>query len=100
MESVSGYLHNPMNQAWCSKVAIAEIAGFGEAICDLLGMQSSHWHWFDQYRDEFQTLGLHKMTTQTKQHLLQFAALNTHPLISEVEKWLQGYYEFDPACLT
>lgn len=98
-DCVRGYLHNPMNQAWCSMIVIARMAGFAN-VDTLLGVPGDTWQVVLDHQELFQHDGLDRMTTQTKTQLLQCRALDKHAVGKEIKAWLEGEFEFDPACLT
>lgn len=50
--------------------------------------------------DIFQYQGLETLNEQQKQRLLTKYQQFDHPCSIEICQWLQGYYKFDPACLT
>ncbi len=93
-------LHNPMNQAWCSKVSLARIKHADEVLFGLDIAPESLLRSLLADSEYFQYHGLDRLSTQKRHTLIQCYAKFDHPMANEVINWLSGAYKFDPDCLT
>ena len=109
---VSGHAVNPMKQPWLSQIPIATLpynysqgdaydrdrvgrscaqVVCGDAIAALLWEDVALFH----------DVGLSALTEQQKSYLRsRYGDKVADPFCREVVRWLDGRYEFDPACLT
>ena len=96
----SGVLHNPMNQAWCSKLSLARMKGLDNGLAVLLKAPEPLIAAILADAKSFQALGLEQFTDAQLQVFKTRYRQYEHPLAQEIVAWLNGEYEFDPACLT
>lgn len=109
---VSGHAVNPMKQPWLSRIPIATLPlnytqgalydrdlvgkACAQAIC---GDEIAALVWEDL--PLFNDIGLTALTQEQRSHLRsRYGGRVSDPYCREVMKWLDGEYEFDPACLT
>jgi hyaluronoglucosaminidase len=107
VELCSGILANPMNQAYLSQIALANLS---EQFHKLLGKANTSLNARETHAvlkllttdsERFQTQGLGSFTAQEcGQYLARYQAYLPDPMAIEVCEWLQGRYAFDPDCLT
>lgn len=111
-QHVSGHALNPMNQAWLSQIPLASLPhayanqntynpekSFIQVATELCGKNLAQTLLSDL--PLLQDKGLVKMNKQEKADLLQrYSAFPQNPFCAEIIDWLNGGYEFDPACLT
>ena len=102
---LSGHLCNPMNQGLLSLPALTGLAdlyhgraGPDDWLVELIG--AATWRQLQDDRCEFTQLGLSGMGNARCQELAQHYLALPGPAAREVAGWLQGEYQFDPACLT
>lgn len=101
-QALSGHLCNPMNQAYLSAYPLAGLARLygGQQPCledyfaDDLSRQLA------QDRPMFEELGLNQMSAVQRAELAAVYRAMTDPAATEIADWLDGGYQFDPACLT
>ena len=109
---VAGHAVNPMNQPWLSRIPLATLPkayresstynpqqAFIDAchqLCDpLLANQ------IIEDIALLQNIGLNSFSTTEQQELVKkYQAFANNPYAAEIVDWLQGGYQFDPACLT
>lgn len=96
----SGVLHNPMNQAWCSKFCLVQMKQPAADIAGLLNAPAGLIAAVQTDAEAFQHVGLEQFSAVQKQQYRQRYAAYRHPLAAEIVAWLDGAYAFDPACLT
>lgn len=109
---VAGHALNPMNQSSLSKIALASLP---HAYCEnenyhpeivlekitteLCGKKLAETLLHDI--PLLQDKGLGKLSPEEKTELLKrYSAFPENPFCTEIIDWLNGGYEFDPACLT
>ena len=111
-ELVSGHAVNPMKQPWLSQIPIATLPCnytqgsaydrdlVGKACAQVLcGDDVAALLWDDV--GLFHDVGLSALTEQQKSYLRsRYGNRGADPFCREVIGWLDGAYEFDPACLT
>lgn len=109
---VKGHAVNPMKQPWLSQIPLASLAlnykQVGGTIRDVTTLACAK----DVCGDEVATLivedlpllndvGLAALNDEQKRHLRKrYEAHPEDPFCREILDWLNGEYEFDPACLT
>lgn len=109
-ELCSGHLANPMNQAWLSQLPLYSLpalyadrdydpARAFAAACRALCPPALAEALLED-AEQFQSIGLSGLSTTEKQRLSRKYAAIAHPMAEEVQGWLAGGYDFDPACLT
>jgi hypothetical protein len=111
-ELVSGHAVNPMKQPWLSQIPIATLpcnynqgASYDREQVGRSCAQVVCGHDIAALLCEdvmlFQDVGLSALTEQQKSHLRsRYGNKGADPFCREVIAWLDGTYEFDPACLT
>lgn len=105
----TGYLVNPMNQAHLSKLVLQSLPamfqpGYSEdsawerglALLDDEGLAAK----IASHAELFQVEGLESLSAQKRSELVSLYAGYEHPAAREIVEWLNGEYQFDPACLT
>ncbi len=110
-ELTSGHLANPMNEAYLSQIplfSLPEIYSeesyeadtiFETACRTLCGPELAQAIIED--KNVFQTQGLESLTAADKADLnKKYSAFQPNSITHEILDWLDGEYEFDPACLT
>ena len=109
---LSGHAVNPMKQPWLSQIPVATLPyNYSQgASCDrdvvgrscaqaVCGDEIAALIWEDV--SLFHDVGLASLTDQQKSYLrARYGSRLLNPFCREVVKWLDGEYEFDPACLT
>ncbi|MET0356529.1 MAG: beta-N-acetylglucosaminidase domain-containing protein [Cellvibrio sp.] len=109
---VAGHALNPMNQSWLSQIALASLPRayheqdnynpekvFLEITTELCGEQLAQS--LLQDLPLLQDQGLGKISDGEKAELLKrYSAFPENSFCAEIIDWLNGGYEFDPACLT
>ena len=110
--AIAGHAVNPMNQPWLSQPAMASLA--------LAYQNPSHYNpqtaqqqllpqlcgkalatALEQDIDLFQELGLNHIAANMRLELIaKYRAFLPSPYARELIAWLEGQYQFDPACLT
>lgn len=109
---ISGHALNPMNQAWLSQIPLASLpiamqqkdnydpATVFEQLCiSICGEQLAQ----ELLKDvaQLQDIGLKTLTVSEKTDLLKkYKKFSGNPFAREIVDWLNGEYQFDPACLT
>ena len=111
-DAIAGHAVNPMNQPWLSQLALASLA--------LAYQNSAHYTpeaaqqqllpqlcgkalagALEQDIDLFQDQGLNQIDTALRQELIaKYRVFLPSPYARELIAWLEGQYQFDPACLT
>jgi hypothetical protein len=106
LQACAGILVNPMNQAELAKPSLLTLAGL------LTGAESSIESAIDKLfprklaqlivRDYqlFLQQGRSNIPRQRAADLLDDYSVIDHPAAAELCRWLDGFYQFDPACLT
>lgn len=110
-ELVSGHAINPMNQAYLSQIPLMTLAksyqrqhsyspsdAFIEVVRKLCSIELA-----DAIIDDvslFQDYGLKRLSTNTRQCLLEKYQAYNSPYAGEIVDWLKGEYVFSPECLT
>lgn len=107
-ELIAGHAINPMNQPWLSRLPLLSFAAsYGEpylpvgALREALqaaGCSSELAATLEADAAAFQELGLVELDIDAL--LRTYRSLPSCPYRDEVVEWLEGKYEFDPACLT
>ncbi len=99
---VSGHFCNPMNQPWLSRAGVlglSELYGTGGlALADIYGAELAQCLVRDT--PQLQDRGLLQMSAADKARLRHRYSAIEHPAAAEIVAWLDGEYQFDPACLT
>ena len=106
-----GHIVNPMNQPYLSELVLQSLSSvykLGNAYRVELAWQDalaslgdgSLARSLDRDLERFQDLGLGGLSASEKKHLAEHYAAFSHPVAGEIVDWLQGGYQFDPACLT
>ncbi len=111
-KKIAGHAINPMNQAWLSQLPLASVPIAYELregyephktfahLCETLcGKQLGN----DLLRDiaKLQDTGLRNLTGEEKTELREhYNKFPDNPYAQEIVDWLNGEYQFDPACLT
>jgi hyaluronoglucosaminidase len=109
---VAGHALNPMNQPYLSQIALASLphayrnAGnynseriFMEIANELCGEELAETLFNDL--SLLQDKGLSKFSDEEKNELIQrYSVFQNNPFCTEIIDWLNGEYQFDPACLT
>lgn len=111
-KKIAGHAINPMNQAWLSQLPLASVAIAYELrdeyephktfayLCETLcgkGLAD------ELLRDitKLQDIGLKNLTEEEKTELRKhYGKFPDNPYAQEIVDWLNGEYQFDPACLT
>ncbi len=108
----SGWTANPMNQPHLSKIPLrslsTSLSGSAEADDSLEFARHAAAVCSDDIARSlkedlvyFQDVGLKELSDQDRQMLTaRYANWKGQPIADEVLAWLNGQYEFDPACLT
>ncbi|MFT4520210.1 MAG: hyaluronoglucosaminidase [Halioglobus sp.] len=103
--SLAGHLCNPMNQGVLSLPALsglAEMYGSGaytqETLARFLGSQT--WKCLSRDGGIFEQEGLSGMGEAKCRQLAESYSVLPGAAAAEITGWLQGEYQFDPACLT
>lgn len=111
-QKVAGHALNPMNQAWLSQIPLASLPlayqqknnydpdkVFVQLCQALCGEQLAGELLHDIA--QLQDIGLKNLTAAEKNLLLEkYQKFPGNPYAQEIIGWLQGEYQFDPACLT
>lgn len=111
-DKVAGHAVNPMNQPWLSQIPLASLplayrekenysaAAAFESICkNLCGNALAEQ--LLQDINLLQDRGLKNLDTQERQTLhATYQRFDSSPYAQEIIAWLNGEYQFDPACLT
>jgi hyaluronoglucosaminidase len=101
-ELLSGHFCNPMNQPWLSRAGLLGLSELyhagGLVLADLYGDELAECLLRDV--PDFQDRGLLQMSAADKRQLRACYTAIDHPAAAEVVAWLDGEYQFDPACLT
>lgn len=109
---LSGHAVNPMKQPWLSRIPIATLplnyqhgSGYDrDAVSRACALEVCGDRVGAMLYDDlslFHDTGLHALTDSQKEYLrAQYGGLPGDPFCKEVGLWLEGRYEFDPACLT
>ena len=105
LELLSGHLCNTMNQGLLSLPALAGLAALyrndnapDDWVEEAIG--AGTWTQLRADRHEFQDIGLSGISEQRRRELAANYRALPGQAAREVCGWLQGEYEFDPACLT
>ncbi len=104
----SGHIVNPMNQPFLSKIplqSLAEIYQPGtESKIEFGAMErlgnSAFSTRLQHDIDSFQDRGVTGLSVGEKNSLIDIYRDFNNPAADEICEWLQGYYQFDPECLT
>jgi len=106
-----GHMANPMNQPWLSQLPLftlgriyqgseLDAGGLLEEACHVLCPRVLR----DQFLEDaplLQEKGLENFTEDEKAALVaRYTPWKEHPMVRELFDWLDGMYDFDPACLT
>lgn len=111
-DKVAGHAVNPMNQPWLSQIPLASLSlayrekenysadtAFSSICKNLCGDNLAKQ--LRQDIHQLQDLGLKKLTQQERQELhAAYQRFEKSPYAQEIVAWLNGEYQFDPACLT
>lgn len=109
---VAGHAVNPMNQAWLSRIPLTTLPqayrdgaaynpeqAFVDACHHLCGPDLAQHIIADV--ELLQDQGLDQFSLTEKPELIKkYAAFSNNPYAAEIVDWLNGGYQFDPACLT
>lgn len=111
-EKIAGHALNPMNQAWLSQIPLASLpvayqqqhdydpAKIFEQLCIALCGESFATELLADI-ETFQDVGLKHLTDSEKLALLKkYNNFSDNHYAQEIIDWLNGEYQFDPACLT
>jgi hyaluronoglucosaminidase len=115
--NVAGHALNPMNQPWLSQLAIASLPraysehnnynpekAFIEIATELFSTQPCGEQLTEVLLRDIPLLqdkGLGKISEEEKAELIKrYSAFPENAFCAEIIDWLNGGYEFDPACLT
>lgn len=103
-QHLSGVLVNPVNQAHWAMVNLSTLKQQGS---DEQRLQKSLAILCPALKDVvlnnlaiFREVGFDRLNAQQKQTLQQQLETVNSPFANELQQWLTGYYQFDPACLT
>lgn len=111
-DALHGHAVNPMKQPWLSRVPIASLPynyaqGVGydrEVIGRACALEVCGNRVGTMLSDDialFHDIGLNGLTDDQRSYLkARYGAERDDPFCAEVIAWLDGRYEFDPACLT
>lgn len=111
-ELLSGHAVNPMKQPYLSYIPLATLPcsysqgsgydplrEFAVSACTLCGQEVGSLIVEDV--SLFQDTGLSELSAEQRQYLAaRYARFAQNPFCAEILRWVEGKYEFDPACLT
>ncbi len=110
--NIAGHALNPMNQAWLSQIPLASLPKayklrnnynpeqvFAELCTEVCKEQLATQ--LQKDISQLQDKGLKNLTNSEKENLRNiYQQFLPNPFAQEIVDWLNGEYQFDPACLT